>query len=149
MHKILYLIHDSHFRFHRKMCILLLVRCHCPPTKSNLYFDSSFGTVTSEPVIYKLLKFHVPSLLSLFHCLCRLSKESVQVRGSCLFCNRFIFYGPTPSWRTTPCRLYVAAYSMYSQLLSIAGGCPSIRNLRMCHAVVTGTPCMECDANNC
>jgi hypothetical protein len=26
-----YLIHDSHFSFCRKMCILVLVRCHCPP----------------------------------------------------------------------------------------------------------------------
>jgi hypothetical protein len=29
--KNLYLIHDSHFAFHRKMCILPQVRCHCPP----------------------------------------------------------------------------------------------------------------------
>jgi hypothetical protein len=36
---------------------------------------------------------------------------------------------PTPSWRTTPCRLSATAYSIYSQLPSVAGGLPSIRNL--------------------
>jgi hypothetical protein len=60
--------------------------------------------------------------------------------------NRFIFYGEgllahgqPPSWRTTPCRLSAASYSMYSQLTSIAGGRPSIRDPRTRHAVVTGT----------
>jgi hypothetical protein len=31
---------------------------------------------------------------------------------------------PTPSWRTTPCRLSVAAYSVDSHLTSKAGGRP-------------------------
>jgi hypothetical protein len=32
--------------------------------------------------MYKLLTFHDPNLMSLFHCLGRLSKESVQVQAS-------------------------------------------------------------------
>jgi hypothetical protein len=47
---------------------------------------------------------------------------------------------------TTPCRLSVTTYSIYSQLPSIFGGCSSIHNLKTCHAVVTGThlsrPCI-------
>jgi hypothetical protein len=31
----------------------------CTLTKSNLYFDSSFHTVTGEPALYNLLTFHV------------------------------------------------------------------------------------------
>jgi hypothetical protein len=45
------------------------------------------------------------------------------------FSNMLIFYGeeslatrPTPSWRTTPCRLSAIAYLIYSQLSSISGG---------------------------
>jgi hypothetical protein len=43
-------------------------------------------------------------------------------------------------WRTTPCRLSAAAYSIYSQLTSIAGGRSSIRNPKTRHAVGTGIP---------
>jgi hypothetical protein len=45
-----------------------------------------------------------------------------------------------PSWRTNPCCLSMAAYSIHSQLTSIAEGRSSIRNPRTCHAVGTGTP---------
>jgi hypothetical protein len=60
-----------------------------------------------------------------------------------MFRNRFIFYGrgllaPPPSCTTTPCRLSVAAYSMYSQLTSITGGRPSIRDPKTHHDLVTG-----------
>ena len=72
---------------------------------------------------------------------------SVLIRGSC---NRFLTelssYGeellaprPTPSWRTTPCRLPATAYSTCSQLPFISGGSFSSRNLRTRNAVVTGT----------
>jgi hypothetical protein len=44
---------------------------------------------------------------------------------------------PAPSWRTTHCRLSVVTYAVYSQLTSIAGGHPPIRNPRPHHAVVT------------
>jgi hypothetical protein len=63
-----------------------------------------------------------------------------------MFRNRLIFYGEgllaprlTLNLEDTPCRLSAAAYSMYSQLTSIAGGCPSIRDPRTRHAVMTGT----------
>jgi hypothetical protein len=58
-----------------------------------------------------------------------------------ILCNKLVPYGeglltpcPTPSWRTTPCRLSATAYSVYSQLPYVAGGCLTIYNLRM------GTP---------
>jgi hypothetical protein len=35
----------------------------------------------SEPALYILLTFQVSNLMSIFFRLCRLSKESVQVRG--------------------------------------------------------------------
>jgi hypothetical protein len=65
-----------------------------------------------------------------------------------VFRNKFIFFtvkgcepnDQPPSCRTTPCRLSAAAYSIHSQLPSIAGGRSSIRNTRTCHAVVTGKP---------
>jgi hypothetical protein len=54
------------------------------------------------------------------------------------------------SWRTTPW-LSAAAYSMYSQITSITGGRPSIRDPRTRHAVVTGTHLTwgtwECEPN--
>jgi hypothetical protein len=76
----------------------------CTPTKSNLYYDSSFDSVTSEPALYKLLMFQVPNLISIFRRLGPLSKESAQVRGSVrIFVVRLFFYGermlascPTP-----------------------------------------------------
>jgi hypothetical protein len=115
----------------------------CTPTKSILYLASSLETVIREPALYKLLTFHNPNLISIFRSLGRLSKESVQVRGLCkLFVTSFS-YGEgllTPSWRATPCYLSAAAYSIYSQLTSIAGGRSSIRNPRTRHAVGTGIP---------
>jgi hypothetical protein len=151
MHKKnLYLINESHSPFHRKM----QVWCHPPshlasftPTKSNLYLASSLEAVIREPALYKLLTFNVPNLISIFHCMGHLSKESVQVQGSCkLFITNLFFtvkgclpHAQPPSWRTTPCRLSAAAYSIYSQLPSIAGVCSSICCPRSRHAVVTGT----------
>jgi hypothetical protein len=74
-----------HSPFHRKMCAgSVLLHSHltsCTPTKCNLYLDSSLKTVTREPALSKLLRFHVPNLMLIFCCLGRLSKESVQVRG--------------------------------------------------------------------
>ena len=47
----------------------------------------------------------------------------------------FFFHGeellalrPTPSWRTTPCRLSTTAYSIYSQLPSISEAVPPSAN---------------------
>jgi hypothetical protein len=109
--------------------------------------DLCYIFVIRQPTIYILLTFHNPNLISIFRRLGHLSKESIQLRGTVwFFCNKFIFKvkgcsppPPPTSWKATPCRLSVAAYSIYSQLSSIAGGHSSIRNLRMHHAVVTGT----------
>jgi hypothetical protein len=73
----------------------------CTPTKSNLYLASSLETVYREPTLYKLLTFQVPNLISVFHSLARLSKESVQVRGSLgvfatIFFLRWMVFNPTP-----------------------------------------------------
>jgi hypothetical protein len=63
-----------------------------------------------------------------------------------IFCNKkFLRWGvaalrPTPSPRTTPCRLSATAYSIYSQLPSVPGGLPFIGNLSKRHAVVTRDP---------
>jgi hypothetical protein len=63
----------------------------------------------------------------------------------CFYGERLLTPSPTtttppPSRRTTPCRLSTAAYSIYSQLPSITGGCPSIHNPGTHHAVVTRDP---------
>jgi hypothetical protein len=67
------------------------------------------------------------------------------------FRNKFIIYGEgllaprsTPKPQDHPCRLSAAAYSIYSQLTSIAGGRFSIRNPRPRHAVGAGTPPSVC-----
>ena len=38
----------------------------CTPTKSNLYLTNSLATAISDPVLYRLLTFQVPSNMSLF-----------------------------------------------------------------------------------
>jgi hypothetical protein len=76
----------------------------CTPTKSKLYLDSSLETVVKEPALYKHLTFHNPNLMSVFHCLGSLSRESVQVRVSLMtFVTILYYYGegflapsPTP-----------------------------------------------------
>jgi hypothetical protein len=89
--RILYPIHYSYSPFHRKMCSSAgsvpppFHLTSCTSTRTNLYLDSSFDTVTSEPVLYKLPTFHVRSLMSILRRLCRLSKEYVQVHGSYLY----------------------------------------------------------------
>jgi hypothetical protein len=109
--KNLYLVHDSHSPFHRRMCILPQVRCHCPPIwplPLNLtYLASSLETVFSEPSLYKLLTFHVPKLISIFHSLGHLSKESIQVRGSVIIFVTSLFLRlrvviPTPKLENYP-----------------------------------------------
>jgi hypothetical protein len=55
------------------------------------------------------------------------------MRHMYLFCNKASYYGeevlaahPNPSWRTTPCLLYVTAYPIFLQLPSILeAGSPS------------------------
>jgi hypothetical protein len=87
--KNLYLIHESHSLFHRKLYICLLVRFHlCPVWSSVLPFNLTytrmlicFPILSSANLPYILLIFHVPNLMSI---LCSLGR---------LFCNKLIFYG--------------------------------------------------------
>jgi hypothetical protein len=127
MYKNLYPIHGSHSPFHRKMCIPLLVRCHCPPTKSNLYLDSSLENVIVQPTLYILRTFQVPNLIFIFHPMGHLAKESIPARGSVNMFVTVFFYGEellaqSLSWWTTRCRLLAAAYSIYSELSYIPVG---------------------------
>jgi hypothetical protein len=94
----------------------------CTITKSKLYLANSLATVVCEPHLYRLLPFHVPNLMSVFHCLGRI-KIPVHVRGTCIpFVKRPVFkvrgcyhLAQTAIWRTTPCQLFATAYSIYSQ----------------------------------
>jgi hypothetical protein len=103
---------------------------NCTPTKCNLYFVKSLDTVVSDPELYRLLTFHVPNLMFLFHCLCY-TKGPVQARGTCIrFVTTPVF--KVKSWhpaesrslRTIPCRLSASAYSIYSQLPSTLEAVP-------------------------
>jgi hypothetical protein len=80
--------------------------------------------------------------------------ENLQVQGSIeIVATNLFFYGEgllapsqPPSWRTTPCHLSPAAYSIYSQLSSITGSRLSIHNLRTHHTAMTVTHLMwECN----
>jgi hypothetical protein len=94
------LIHDSHSPFRRKMYILPQIWSHRPSIRlpaiplNVTYLASSVETVIRELALYKLLKFQNPNLMSIFRRLGRLSKESVQVRGSVwLFVTNLFVYG--------------------------------------------------------
>jgi hypothetical protein len=80
----------------------------CTPT--NIYLSSSLETDIREPVLYRLLTFQNPNLISIFCRLSRLSKESIQVRGTIsFFVTNLFFYGeellaphPTPKLEYHP-----------------------------------------------
>jgi hypothetical protein len=135
------------------MCILPQVRCHRPPFwPPALPLDLTYislvpSTVFRDPPLYKLLTFQVPNLVSVFHSLGRLTKESVQVRGSLEVFVASFFYGeglltprPTPKLEGHPLSSVRDCLFNFSQLTFIAGGRSSIRNPRMSHAVGIGTP---------
>jgi hypothetical protein len=63
---------------------------------------------------------HVPSLISIFLNLGRLSRESLEVQGPAQHFVTTLFL--TPSWSSTPCRLSATSSSIYSQLPSIPEG---------------------------
>jgi hypothetical protein len=50
--------------------------------KLTIKYNSSLDTGTSKTVLYKLLTFHVPNLMSKISRSDRFSKESVQDRGA-------------------------------------------------------------------
>jgi hypothetical protein len=67
--KDLYLIHDSHSH----SAIERVFACHLCPTWPVLPQNLSmlrcpYDTVTSEPVVYKLLMFSIPNLMPIFRC---------------------------------------------------------------------------------
>jgi hypothetical protein len=72
-------------------------------TRGRHVLANSLTTVTSDSDLYRLLTFHVPNLISLFHCLGR-TEGSVRFRGFFrYFVTWLIFYGeellaprPTP-----------------------------------------------------
>jgi hypothetical protein len=125
----------SPFPAPQKMYNPLPVQCHPSPiwppyTKSNLHFPISLTTVFKEPVLYRLLTFHVPNLMSILRCLGRAKESVLGPRPSAIFRNqsevlRWGVVSPPaepPSRRATPCRLSATAYSIYSLLPSISGG---------------------------
>ena len=79
------------------------------------------------PLSIPRTKSHVPfSLLRPYQSISPGPRLSVWT-----FRNKIRFYGeellaprPTPSWRTTPCRLSATAYSIYSQLPSMLEAVP-------------------------
>jgi hypothetical protein len=98
----------------------------CTPTRSNLYLASSLETVFRVPVLYKLLTFQVPNLISVFHSLGRLSKKSVQVRGSLEVFITSFFYGeglltprPTPKLEGHPLSVHDCLFNKFAANLHI------------------------------
>jgi hypothetical protein len=120
----------------------------CTPTKSNLYRANSLATVVSDPDLHRLLTFHVPNLMCLFHCL-GCTKGLAQARSTRIrFVTRTVFmvrscyhlaHPPTPTLEGHP--LSAVRYCLFNIFASTlyTGGLSSIRNLRTRHAVVTGT----------
>ena len=88
----------------------------CTPTKSNLYLANSLvAVVVSEPALYRLLIFHVPNLVSLFHCLGR-TKLSLQFRGTCwCFVTMSVFKVRSRQYLTQSpkCVLFVCKCALY------------------------------------
>ena len=127
----------------------------CTPTKSNLYFANSLATDVSDPELCRLLTFHVPHLMSLFHCLVG-TKGSVQFRGQCISSVRrsvftarrsFLYLAQLPCWRITPFRLSTTAYSVYSQLLFILEAVPSLMIALANNMWIHQCECLSCFCN--
>jgi hypothetical protein len=137
------------------MCILPQVRCHCPPIwPPALPLNLTYIWLVPcklwlrNPSLFKLHTFHIPNLISTFLRLGRLSEESVQVPGSVWFFITSLFLrwrvvSPTPILppcrRSSACSLSSAAYLIYFQLPSTAGGSSFTLNPRTRRAVGTGT----------
>jgi hypothetical protein len=118
--------------------ILLLVRCHCPPIWPPALLKSSWKLSFEIPHYTYFMQSRVPNLMSIFHRLSNLSKESTQVQGSnCVVRSLFFMVRGLLAPHPTPCHWSAAVYSLYSQLASIAGGHPSIHNMWMFQAMVT------------
>jgi hypothetical protein len=153
----MYLIHDSHSPFQRKMCYLpvgLVPPCSIwpPVLPLNLtycIFWSFFHNCHERTFLYRLLTCHIPNLMSIFLILGHLSIESVQVWGplwyfiTCLF---FLWWGvdsPMPNFPAGGSPL-VDCPRLHMQHICISASyleaVSSIRNLRMHHVMVTKDP---------
>ena len=145
---------DFRFFFHSQYYNPLLLPCPlcphltaCTPTKSNLYLANSLPAAVNEPALNRLLTFHVPNLMSLVSL-----HTSSQSSSPCprltvwMFRNRILF-------TVKSCKHFVQPPKLEDHPLSVLRDClfntfagtlyigvqSSIRNLRTCHAVVTGT----------
>jgi hypothetical protein len=125
---------------------LLSYLISCTPTKSNLYLANSLAAVVSEPALCRLLTLQVPNFMSPFRCLGR-TKISVQVRGFLCehFETRYVFTFRgccnSPKPQAEDQLLSVAhdcLFKLFAATLHI-GDRSSIRNMRTCHALVTGS----------
>jgi hypothetical protein len=100
----------------------------CTLTKYDLFLANSLAAAVpwpQQPLYIPCTKSHVRfSMLRLYQ------KTSVGPRQVYPFRKKGSFYGeelsprPTPSWRTTPCRLPATAYSIFLHLLSILEAVP-------------------------
>jgi hypothetical protein len=75
----------------------------CTPTKSNLYLDSSFKTVTREPALHILHTLHVRNLMFIFCLRSFIQRTRPSPRVTDIFHNKLTFYSegllvprPTP-----------------------------------------------------
>jgi hypothetical protein len=103
---------DIHSIFRRKKYNPLPSLSHltsCTPTKSSLYLVNSPTTVISDPDLYRLLTFHVPNLISLFHC-SGCTEGSVWFRGFLwyfvtwliFYCEELLVSRPSPKLEDHP-----------------------------------------------
>jgi hypothetical protein len=92
-----------------------------------LYSDISFTTVMSERALNRLFTIHVQNLMSILLSWGCLSKESIQVKGTCgiswqtsFFCGELL----ASSWRTIPVGCvwlliqYIRSYPQYLEAVS-------------------------------
>ena len=116
------------------------------PTKSNLYLANSLAAAVSEPSIYRLLTFHIQNLMPIFRSLYRSEYQSRSEALLAWFRSLICFYGdvllapsPTPKLDGHPLSaVRDCLFNIFTSTLR-TGACSSIRKLRTCHAIVTGT----------
>jgi len=93
---------------------------------------NSLAAAVSEPALCRLLTFHVPNVVSIFRCLCRI-RASVQVRSFLFDCSaNWSFYGeellaprPTPTLEDhLLSTVRECLFNIYSQLPTILEAVP-------------------------
>ena len=104
----------------------------CTPTKSNLYLANSLATAVSDPNLYRFLTFHVPNLISLFHCLCRKyqrispgPRQMNQFRNKTSFyCEDLLAFRRNSKLEDHPLYAVRDCFAIYSRLTSISEAVP-------------------------